>query len=49
MFVTLRGNLSDNEEVKDVIHGDYFKTNACWADLVVVLLSLFNPWKHLLD
>lgn len=43
VVATLRKNLSDNEKAKDIISGGYPKTNICWADLVVVLLSLFIP------
>ena len=48
-LVILRGNLSDNKKVKDVIPGSHPKTDACRTDLAIMLLSLFVPWECLLD
>ena len=48
-LVTLRGNLSDNKEAKDAIPGGHPETDACRANLAVILLSLFVLWERLLD
>ena len=49
VLVILRGILSDNEEVEDAIPGGHPKTDACWANLTVMLLSCFVPWERFLD
>ena len=42
-LVTLRRNLSNNEEAENAILGGYPETDACRANLAVVFLSLFVP------
>ena len=48
-LVTLRGNLSDNEEAEDAIPGSHPETDVRRVDLAFVLLSLFVSWERLLD
>ncbi len=42
-LVVLRRNLSENKELEDAIPGGYPETDACRADLSLILLSLFVP------
>lgn len=49
MLITLRQNLSNNENVKNAIFGGYFETNADQIDLTIMFLSLFNLCKCFSD
>lgn len=48
-LVILRGNLSKDKKLKEAIPGGYPKSDACHADLNLVILCLFVSWNYLLS
>lgn len=48
-IIVLRGNLSENEEVEDIILGNHPETDARWTNLNLFFLSLFILWNYLLS